>query len=231
MSDGVPFRTDRRTGQLRSPRTAAPAGAGPWDVKRVLKPFYAPLNRDWELVEVPAQRFIAVDGSGDPNTAPAYAEAVEALYAVAYAIKFAGRRTLGRDLVVAPLEGLWYADDASVFTAGAKAEWSWTMLISQPDWVTDAAIDDAVSAARAKKKGPGLARVRVEALDEGLSAQLLHLGSYDEEAPALARLHGEFLAEHGLRVNGRHHEIYLGDPRRTEPAKLKTVLRQPVVPV
>ncbi|TFC47087.1 hypothetical protein E3T26_09525 [Cryobacterium sp. TMT1-21] len=231
MSGEVPFRTDRRTGQLRSPRNTAPAGAGPWDVKRVLKPFYAPANRDWELIEVPAQRFIAADGSGDPATAPAYAEAVEALYAVAYAIKFAGRRTLGQDLVVAPLEGLWYADDASVFTAGEKARWQWTMLISQPDWVTDAFIADAIAVVRAKKKLPALASVRVEALDEGLCAQLLHLGSYADEAPTLAGLHGEFLAEHGLRMNGRHHELYLGDPRRTEPAKLRTVLRQPVAPV
>ena len=231
MSDGVPFRTDRRTGQLRAPRNTAPAQAGPWDVKRVLKPFYAPMNHDWELVEVPPQRYIAVDGQGDPNAASAYAEAVAALYAVAYGIKFAGRRALGRDLVVGPLEGLWYADDASVFTAGAKAEWRWTMLISQPDWATDTIIVEAVSAALAKKKLPGLALVRVENLEEGLSAQLLHRGSYDAEAPMLARLHGDYLKQNGLRLNGRHHEIYLGDPRRVEPAKLKTVLRQPVQPV
>ncbi|TFD72055.1 GyrI-like domain-containing protein [Cryobacterium fucosi] len=228
MTDGVPFTTDRRTGKLRAPRNTAPAGAGPWDVKKVLKPFYGPANREWELVEVPAQRFIAVDGSGDPNTAPAYSEAVEALYAVAYGIKFQARRELGRDAIVAPLEGLWYADDASVFTAGSKSEWHWTMLISEPDWVTDAFISQAIAAASAKKKLPALAGVRTETLVEGLSAQLLHLGSYDDEAPALATLHGEFLAENGLRINGRHHEVYLGDPRRTEPAKLKTVLRQPV---
>ncbi len=228
MADGVPFATDRRTGKLRAPRNTAPAGAGPWDVKKVLKPFYAPTNRDWELVEVPGQRFIAIDGSGDPNTVPAHPEAVAALYAVAYGIKFQAKRELGRDAVVAPLEGLWFADDAAVFTAGSKSEWHWTMLICEPDWVTDAFIAQAIEAARAKKKLPALARVRTETLDEGLSAQLLHLGSYADEAPALATLHGEFLAAHGLRANGRHHEVYLGDPRRTEPAKLKTVLRQSV---
>ncbi|TFD28239.1 GyrI-like domain-containing protein [Cryobacterium cryoconiti] len=230
MSDAVPFRTDRRTGALRAPRNTAPVGAGPWDVKRVHPPLYGPKNRDWELVQVPAQRFIAVDGTGDPNTAPAYTEAVESLYAVAYAIKFAGKRALGREMVVAPLEGLWYADDASVFTADAKAQWKWTLLISQPDWVTDAAIAEAIAGALAKKKLPALARVRVDTLDEGLSAQVLHLGPYADEAPILARLHDEYLAEHGLRMNGLHHEVYLGDPRRAAPANLKTVLRQPVAP-
>jgi hypothetical protein len=230
MSEEAPFTNDRRTGQLRAPRNTAPSGARPWDVKRELKPLYGPVNRDWELIEVPAQRFVAVDGRGDPNLAPAYTEAVEALYALAYAIKFAARRGIGRDLVVAPLEGLWYADDPAAFAAGDKSSWSWTMLISQPDWVTDAFITEVLTATAAKKKLPALARVRIESLDEGLSAQLLHVGSYDDEAPALARLHGSFLAEHGLRENGRHHEVYLGDPRRTSPDKLKTVLRQPVAP-
>ena len=233
MSNEVPFTTDRRTGQLRAPRNTAPRAAGPWDVKREFKELYAPANRDWELVEVPAQRFLAVDGRGDPNLAPAYTEAVEALYAVAYAIKFAAKRGLGRDLVVAPIEGLWYAADPagySAFAAGDKASWSWTMLISQPDWVTDAFITEAVTATKAKKKLPALASVRIESLDEGRCAQLLHVGPYDDEAPALARLHGEFLAEHGLRLNGLHHEVYLGDPRRSAPEKLKTVLRQPVAP-
>ena len=231
MSDAVPFRTDRRTGKLRAPRNTAPVGAGPWNVLRVHPPLYAPSNRDWELIEAPAQRFIALDGAGDPNTSPVYAPAVEALYAVAYAIKFACKRALGREMVVAPLEGLWYSDDASVFRTGAKAKWQWTLLIAQPDWVTDAFIAEAIAGAITKKKLPALARVRVETLEEGLSAQVLHLGPYDDEAPVLARLHGEFLAEHGLRVNGRHHEVYLGDPRRAAPAKLKTVLRQPVAPV
>ncbi|TFC91797.1 MULTISPECIES: GyrI-like domain-containing protein [Cryobacterium] len=230
MSDAVPFRTDRRTGQLRAPRNTAPVGAGPWDVKRMHPPLYGPRNREWELLQVPAQRFIAIDGIGDPNSSPAYTEAVEALYAVAYAIKFAGKRALGRELIVAPLEGLWYADDASAFTADAKAEWKWTLLIAQPDWVTDAAIAEAMAGALAKKKSPSITRVRAETLDEGLSAQVLHLGPYAAEAPLLAQLHDEFLAEHGLRMSGLHHEIYLGDPRRAAPANLKTVLRQPVAP-
>ena len=204
------------------------AGDAPYDVKRDLRAVYAPTNRDWASVTVPPQRFLAVDGSGDPNSAPAYVEAVEALYAVAYTVKFAGKRA-GRDSVVGPLEGLWYADDLSVFTARDKAAWSWTMLISLPGWVSDAQVEEAVAAARLKKKSlPGLDRVRIESLDEGLCMQLLHVGSYDDEAPALARLHGEVLPAEGLRERGRHHEVYLSDPRRVAPEKLKTVVRQPV---
>ena len=210
----------------------ARASAAPtYDVKRELRALYAPKNRDWETLVVPPQRFLAVDGSGDPNTAQAYVDAVEALYAVAYTVKFTSKRGGGRDLVVGPLEGLWYADDASVFSARAKAAWSWTMLISQPDWVSDADIHRAIAAARTKKKAlPALDLVRIEQLDEGLCAQLLHVGSYDDEAPALARLHGEVLPAAKLRERGRHHEVYLGDPRRTAPEKLKTVVRQPVAP-
>ena len=200
----------------------------PYDVKRELRAVYAPKNRDWEPVTVPPQRFLAVAGSGDPNTAPAYAEAVEALYAVAYTVKFVSKRA-GRDLVVGPLEGLWYADDASVFAARDKAAWSWTMLISQPEWVTDALVTESIAAAGAKKRSlPALDLVRIERLDEGHCLQLLHVGSYDEETPALLRLHGEVLPNAGLRERGRHHEVYLGDPRRTAPEKLKTVVRQPV---
>jgi len=206
------------------------AGTAPYDVKRELRALYAPKNRDWEMLEVPPQRFLAVAGSGDPNTATAYVEAVEALYAVAYTVKFTSKRGGGRDLVVGPLEGLWYADDASVFSARDKAAWSWTMMISQPDWVSDTQIEEAVTAARTKKKAlPALDLLRIERLDEGLCAQLLHVGSYDDEAPALARLHGEVLPRAGLREGGRHHEVYLGDPRKVAPQKLRTVVRQPVI--
>jgi hypothetical protein len=201
----------------------------PYDVKRELRALYAPKNRDWDTVDVPPQRFLAIDGTGDPNTAPAYAAAVEALYAVAYTVKFASKRA-GRDLVVAPLEGLWYADDAAVFTARDKAAWRWTMLISQPDWVADALIDESIASAREKKRLPALDLVGLELLDEGRCLQLLHVGSYDDETPALTRLHTELLPGRGLRERGRHHEVYLGDPRKCAPENLKTVLRQPVQP-
>lgn len=199
----------------------------PYDVKRELKDFYAPKNREWALVEVPPQQFVAIDGVGDPNTAPAYARAVEALYAVAYTVKFASKRA-GRDFVVGPLEGLWWAPDPSVFTARAKESWHWRMMISQPDWVSAEQLKEAVEAALAKKKLPTIAHVRHETLHEGTCAQVLHIGSYDDETPLMTTLHEEYLPARGLTPAGLHHEVYLGDPRRTEPAKLRTVLRQPV---
>ncbi|MFE9746753.1 GyrI-like domain-containing protein [Saccharothrix saharensis] len=198
-----------------------------YDVKRELKQLYAPKNTDWALVDVPEQQFLAVDGRGDPNTSPEHARAVEALYTVAYAIKFASKRA-GRDLVVAPLEGLWWADDPEVFTTRAKDSWHWRMLISQPDWITEDDIEEAKRVASAKKDLPTIADVRRHVLHEGTSAQVLHIGPYDDEGPVLARLHDEWLRANGLRMAGTHHEVYVGDPRRTEPAKLRTVLRQPV---
>lgn len=199
-----------------------------YDVKRGLKQCYAPRNTDWELVDVPALRFLAVDGHGDPNTSAAYRHAVEALYAVAYTAKFASKRDRGKDFVVAPLEGLWWADDMEDFRARLKDNWRWTLLINVPDWVTDDMIEDARQAALAKKNLPALPEVRPKALHEGVSAQALHIGPYDDETPILSRLHHEYLPAQRLRARGLHHEIYLSDPRRTDPAKLKTVLRQPV---
>ncbi|MBE1532734.1 GyrI-like domain-containing protein [Actinomadura algeriensis] len=199
-----------------------------YDVKRELKRCYAPKNAAWELVDVPAQQFIAVDGRGDPNTSDGYARAVQALYAVAYTIKFASKRDLERDFVVGPLEGLWWSDRPEVFVARDKDAWNWRMLISQPDWITEGFIEDAKTAALAKKGLPAIADVRRETLHEGTSAQVLHVGPYDDEGPVLAELHDEYLAANGLRMTGHHHEIYLGDHRRAEPSRWKTVLRQPV---
>lgn len=199
----------------------------PYDVKRELKPFYAPKNREWELVDVPPQQFIAVDGTGDPNTSPEYADAVAALYAVAYTLKFASKKD-GRDFVVGPLEGLWWSPNPEVFTARVKSEWHWRMLISQPDWITAGQVTDAVDAALARKKLPAIARIRRGTLAEGRSAQVLHIGSYDDETPLMARLHDEFMPANQLTFAGLHHEIYLSDPRKTVPEKLRTVIRQPV---
>jgi len=199
-----------------------------YDIKRALAHCYAPKNTDWALVEVPAQQFIAIDGHGDPNTSADYARAVEALYAVAYTVKFTSRQALGKDFVVGPLEGLWWSDDPEVFVTRAKDSWNWRMLISQPDWVTEDLVDEARRSALAKKRLPAITDIRWVTLHEGTSAQLLHVGPYDDEGPALARLHHEYLAANNLRMVGDHHEIYLSDPRRTPPARLRTILRQPV---
>ena len=201
------------------------------DLKRELALLYRPATMDFELVHVPPLRYLAVDGHGDPNTAPAYAEAVEALYAVAYRTKFCSKAELGYDYVVPPLEGLWWSDTPARFTtARDKQTWDWTMLIMLPDRVTETLWEQARDDVRRKKALPALPRLRLERLDEGLCAQIMHIGSYDDEGPVLARLHDEWLPQHGYRERGKHHEIYLGDPRRVAPQKLKTVLRQPVEP-
>ncbi len=201
----------------------------PYDVKRELKALYAPKNREWAVLDVPAQQFIAVSGMGNPNTAPEYVRAVEALYAVAYTLKFASKRA-GRDFVVGPLEGLWWSPTPEVFTTRAKDEWHWRMLISQPEWITADDVSEARETALAKKKLPTITAVEHHTLTEGTSAQVLHIGSYDDETPTMTALHNEYLPAHGLAEAGHHHEVYLGDPRKTAPEKLKTVLRQPVRP-
>lgn len=196
------------------------------DFKRDRSDLYAPPTSFVE-VDVPEFFFLAVDGSGDPNTVPEYAEAVQALFTMSYALKFASKRQLERDWVVPPLEGLWWADDPVVFAEGSRGDWNWTMLVRQPQWLTDD-VKDAAFVAAGKKNLPAFHRVRQTVLTEGRSVQILHLGPYAHEARTIAALHQEYLPQHGLVHNGQHHEVYLSDPRRTDPAKLKTILRQPV---
>ncbi|MCI0575648.1 MAG: GyrI-like domain-containing protein [Chloroflexi bacterium] len=171
-----------------------------------------------------------IDGKGDPNTSQEYVAALAALYAVAYTLKFMSKQELGRDYGVPPLEGLWWASDMSVFAPDQtdRDAWQWTMMIMTPEWIRLEQFAGAVEAARRKKSPPELDHVRLETFHEGLSVQILHVGPYSVEGPTIARLHGEYLPQHGLVENGKHHEVYLGDPRRTAPEKLKTVLRQPV---
>lgn len=199
-----------------------------YDVKKAHRGLYGP-SADFGIVEVPELRYLAVDGSGNPNTAPAYVHAVEALYGVAYTLKFAGKKE-GRDAVVAPLEGLWRAEDPAAFATRDKDAWHWTMLINQPGWVTADKVQSVVEQVAKKKDNPALGKLRLLTFTEGTCVQILHIGSYDDEAPTLARLHDEYLPANGLTFNGDHHEVYLSDPRRTAPEKLKTILRQPVKP-
>ncbi|THV25947.1 GyrI-like domain-containing protein [Glycomyces paridis] len=199
-----------------------------YDVKKDRKALYAPSAKDFTVVDVPELRYLAVDGAGDPNTAAAYTEAVEALYGTAYALKFASKRNLERDFVVGPLEGLWRAEDPAAFLQRRKDAWEWTMLIALPEWITADTVADAVAATAKKRENPALALLRVHVFTEGPSVQILHIGSYDDETPVLERLHREYMPDNGFAFNGDHHEVYLSDPRRTEPARLKTILRQPV---
>jgi hypothetical protein len=196
------------------------------DLKKSRKElFFAPQNR-FVPIDVPPVSYLMADGHGDPNRAPEYKAAVESLYATAYTIKFL-HKAEGRDFVVPPLEGLWSARDPESFTARRKDEWDWTMMIMMPDFVDEASFQRARGRA-AEKLGAISESLRLETLEEGLCLQALHIGSYDEEGPLLAKLHNEIMPAEGYDFAGRHHEIYLGDPRKTAPGKLKTLLRQPV---
>lgn len=197
------------------------------DHKAERKDLYAPPRGRFVEVDVPEMTFLAVDGHGDPNTGEDYRHAVEALFGMSYAAKFLSKRELGRDYVVLPLEGLWRAADWTAFERRAKDDWSWTMMIRQPDWVAPPVLDRAREQVRAKGL-PALDRVRLMTLTEGRCVQTLHVGNYDDEAPVLRALHREHLPQRGLIPIGQHHEIYLSDARRTAPARLRTVLRQPV---
>ena len=172
-----------------------------------------------------------VDGRGDPNTSEAYHQALEALYGVAYTLKFSLKKAdPERDFKVAPLEGLWWADDAAPTMAELQRDrdgWNWTMMIAVPDAVTAEEVAAAAEAAARKRELPAAPLLRLERFEEGLAAQIMHVGPYAEEAPTIERLH-EWAAAQGYELRGRHHEIYLGDPRRTAPERLKTVLRHPV---
>jgi hypothetical protein len=200
------------------------------DFKKELRHMYQPSAREFTVVDVPPMQFLMIDGHGDPNIAQEYRDAIKALYAVAYKIKFASKKALGRDYIVPPLEGLWWAEDMEAFTtARDKSAWDWTMMIMQPEWITDEISAGAIGQVQKAKNLPALPKLRLEAYHEGLSVQILHIGSYDDEGPVLHRMHHEFIPENSLRMNGKHHEIYLSDARKVAPERLRTVLRQPVV--
>jgi len=202
---------------------------GKIDFRKSLKPLYNPPAGTFVSIEVPRLRFVKIDGAGDPNTAPAYRAAIEWLYGVSYGMKFAAKTVLGKDYVVPPLEGLWWADDPGSFIRRQKDQWRWTMMIMVPDFIAGEMFDNAV-AKTGGKLGQSPQSLRLESCDEGSSLQTLHVGGYDEEGPVLARLHNEVMPGKGVTFNGPHHEIYLSDPRKTESARLKTILRQPVKP-
>ncbi|EHR51138.1 hypothetical protein SacmaDRAFT_2900 [Saccharomonospora marina XMU15] len=198
------------------------------DFKREIDAYQA-RNGRYEIVDVPDLRYLMIDGHGDPNTSSAFGQAIEALYPLAYKLKFASKQTLGRDYVVMPLEGLWWAEDMDTFTASRdKSRWNWTLMIMVPDWTDEEMFVAATEQVTAKNRPRRLHEVRLETLSEGTCVQTLHVGSFDSEAEVLARMHHDFIPRHGLRMVGKHHEIYLSDFRRTAPERLRTILRQPV---
>ncbi len=197
------------------------------DLKTQLKEFYqSPIDRV-VLVDVPEWQFLMIDGKGDPNTSQDYKDAVEALYSLAYTLKFALKKRQGIDYPVLPLEGLWWTPDPAQFSLEAKDDWLWTMLLMQPECVTSEQVETGREEMKKKKHLPALEQVRLERFLEGRAAQILHLGPYAAEAPTIARLH-DFIKNNGYQMRGKHHEIYLGDSRRAAPEKLRTVIRQPI---
>jgi hypothetical protein len=196
------------------------------DLKKSLKSYYTASAAKPALVDVPPLNALMVDGTGDPNGA-AFQEAVGTLYSVAYTLKFTFKKEKAVDYPVMALEGLWCADDPSVFMSDKRNEWKWTLLIVLPDVVTKKDVAAAVDAVKKKAKFPRFPEIRFETFVEGQAAQIMHVGPYATEAATVEKLH-RFVEESGLRLRGRHHEIYLGDPRRSAPEKLRTIIRHPV---
>lgn len=198
------------------------------DLKKELKDLYQPSAREVVRVSVPSLQFLMIDGVGDPNTSAEYAQAVEALFSVSYTAKFMVKKgAQGIDYAVMPLEGLWWADDMAAFATRDNAQWQWTMMIMQPDFVEPAVILAAVEAVKRKKDLPALSALRLERITEGLCAQILHVGPFSEEAPTIQRVH-DFIDDAGAVRSGKHHEIYLSDVQRADPAKWRTIIRQPM---
>lgn len=184
-----------------------------------------------DLIDVPPLSYFMIDGAGAPE-GDAYIAAIEALYTLAYGARFHGK-TMGHEEKVGPLEGLWWAEDYTAFTDGRRDEWLWTMMIRKPSWLDAETLEQLRGAAIAKRKkkpatAEAVARVEMRVLEEGRCLQALHIGPYSEEAPLIARMHDEEMPAQGLVATGKHHEIYLSDPRRVAPEKLKTLIRQPV---
>lgn len=202
------------------------------DFKKSLDCYRPGKPGEFRVLEVPELSYLAIDGHGDPNSAPEFTAALEALYPLAYKLKFMSRARLDRDYVVMPLEGLWTADDMATYTtARDKSAWSWTLLMMVPEWITRSMLDDSrdvVMSTAPAAAASAAGSVRLQTLQEKTCVQTLHVGSYDDEAPVLQRLHDEVIPELGYRMRGLHHEIYLSDARRVEPARLRTLLRQPV---
>ncbi len=201
------------------------------DFKKTLDCYQA-RRGEFRFVDIAPTGYLMVDGHGDPNTSAEYADALGALYPVAYTLKFASKTGLDRDYVVPPLEALWWADDMAVFTSGRdKSQWDWTAMLMVPDWIGAGLVAEALATVAERKAPAALDNVRFELLDEGACVQTLHVGPYDDEAAVLAEMHEHVIPSRGCRMTGKHHEIYLSDPRRVEPARLRTLLRQPVRPM
>ena len=204
------------------------------DYKKTQKDFYFPKTAP-SVIEVPEMVFIMVDGEGDPNTSESYQTALEILYGLSYSIKMSKKSGAAPEgyfeYVVPPLEGLWWFKDGGEMNVSKKDEYCWTSMIRQPEFVTEEVFEAAKTALAKKKPGLDSGRARLELFTEGLCAQVMHIGPYDEEPATIAGLY-KFVGDSGYLVDlsetRRHHEIYLGDPRKIAPEKRKTVIRYPI---
>jgi hypothetical protein len=201
------------------------------DYKKSLDSYKAKRG-EFRIIDVPKMQYLMIDGHGNPNTSQDFKDAILALYPVAYKLKFASKLDLGKDYVVMPLEGLWWAEDMLTFTtARDKSQWDFTLMIMQPDWITEDMFNAALAKVAEKDAPVSLNKIRFESLEEGLAVQALHIGSFDSESAVLEKLHHDFIPAHNLQLTGKHHEIYLSDFRKVAPEKLRTILRQPVAKV
>lgn len=201
------------------------------DLRKQLKHLYNPTHKQVTTVTVPPMNYLMIDGAGDPNNSPSFDAATAALYGLSYTLKFASKKERGFDYAVTTLEGQWWVADTSgpvdLSPHADRSGWRWTLMMMQPEQITPPMVDAAVAALRKKKNPPNLDQVRFECFDEGLAMQIMHIGPYDAELPTVERLHAHIAAQ-GCQPRGKHHEIYLTDPRKTAPERMKTVLRQPV---
>ena len=201
---------------------------GKIDYKKELKHLYNASVKKAEFVDISQMNFLMINGEGDPNTSQAFQDAVEALFSISYTLKFMIKKSKeGIDYGVMPLEGLWWADDMSQFNIENKANWKWTLIIMQPEYVTEKLFHESMEQVKKKKDLEALSKVRFESFSEGKSAQIMHIGPFSEEGPTIEKLHN-FIKENGFKLVGKHHEIYLSDIRKAVPEKWKTIIRQPL---
>ncbi|MFW9899097.1 MAG: GyrI-like domain-containing protein [Candidatus Thorarchaeota archaeon] len=200
------------------------------DFKKTMKELYNPSAKEVVMVEVPEMQFLMIDGIGSPGDSQEYLDALAVLYPVVFKTKFLSKAK-GKDYVVPPLEGLWWAENMDDFTEGNRDKWKWTMMIMQPEWITKEMIDEAIDITKEKK--PELAKLvpklRLEKYKESKAAQIMHIGPYSEEGPNIQKIH-KFIKDKDGKFDGhnfKHHEIYLSDPRKSKPENMKTIIRQP----
>lgn len=198
------------------------------DLKQEAKHLYKPSAKQPEIVDVPPMNFLLIDGVGDPNKSQAFLDAVQALNSASFTLKFSIKKQRDTDYTVMPTEGLWWTERLEDFRIDQPDNWIWTIMIRQPDFINAEDVSAAIAQVKAKKKLPALDLIRFDTYHEGRSAQIMHIGPYGvAEIPTVERL-DRFIGEQGEKMTGKHHEIYISDPNRAAPEKLKTIIRHPI---